>query len=512
LKIPLFGALYKKIKITQYRLHLTWKREKEEEMRFQKRQAYNKKTTPKFLPVIPLLPTKLSLDELKDKAAYILFTLQVSKGLTPGTLTYRKSIRTFEEGDPQQWMEVITGLKEIWAQNLITVLTDMPNTAVAILKGDSLTSYEAAMEDNRTNPDDKSLMVPMTEQHIDDALLAVTKQIFPYCALKTQKQWMSQYARKPYKMGAKQFVILMSQINNYIWFFPNATVLSKYSEEELLGILKFAVPPHWRKAFDLRDYLPTSDSKARFISECERVERNKAPPAKERDGSDNDHRSNKKTKFAKSEKSALKSGQKKDTESGPKYCTHCKTDTHNTELCWKSKKIAREKELSEKKAPYSKWTFRKEVNAIACRAGKNGNIKIVKKAIKCKQGKHGKKEKKHAKVACAKKAESSDSASCDESINVMEPGQSIPCKKRYAQRTIQFDARGNQVDIKDSDSVDDRRMPAKISCKKPKKVTDPMDTESSEETDEDEDFKASKEEKAFLRSIDKKENSGTDSD
>jgi hypothetical protein len=88
-------------------------------------------------------------------------------------------------------MEVITGLKEIWAQNSIMALTDMLNTAVAILKGDSLTSYEAAMEDNCTNPEDKSLMVTMTEQHIDNALLAVTNQIFPYCALETQKQWMS---------------------------------------------------------------------------------------------------------------------------------------------------------------------------------------------------------------------------------------------------------------------------------------------------------------------------------
>jgi hypothetical protein len=154
LKFPLFGSLYKKIKIAQYRLHLTWKKKKEEEMCFQKRQAYNKKTTHKFLLVIPLLstkllldelkdkavipplPTKLLLDELKDKAAYITFTLQVSKGSGPGTLTYRKRIRTFEEGDPQQWMEVITGLKEIWAQNSITKPTDMSNTAMAILKGD----------------------------------------------------------------------------------------------------------------------------------------------------------------------------------------------------------------------------------------------------------------------------------------------------------------------------------------------------------------------------------------
>jgi hypothetical protein len=147
------------------------------------------------------------------------------------------------------------------------------------------------------------------------------------------------------------------------------------------------------------------------------------------------------------------------------YCTHCKTDTHNTECCWKLKKIAREKELSEKKSPYSKQTFCKEVNAIARRAGKNGDIKLVKKAIKREQGKHGKKEKKHTKVARAKKAESSDSDSSDESINVMR----MPNKKRYAQRTILFDARGNHVDIKDSDSDDDHKMPAKISRKKPKK-------------------------------------------
>jgi hypothetical protein len=244
-------------------------------------------------------------------------------------------------------MEVITGLKEIWAQNLITAATDISNTAVALLKGDSLTSYEAAMEGNCTCPEDKSLMVPMTEQHIDNALLAVTNQIFPFGAVETQKQWMSKYVRKSYKMGAKQFVTLMSRIN-YIPFFSNATVLSKFSKEELLCILEFALPPHWRKAFDLRDYLPTSDNKAWFIEECKCFNRNEAPPARERDNSDNDPRTNKKTKFAKSEKSATKSGHKPDTESGPKYCTHCKTNTHNTERCWKLKKIAREKELSEK--------------------------------------------------------------------------------------------------------------------------------------------------------------------
>jgi hypothetical protein len=98
------------------------------------------------------------------------------------------------------------------------------------------------------------------------------------------------------------------------------------------------------------------------------------------------------------------------------------------------KKIARKKELSEKKAPYLKWIFCKEVNPIARRAGKNSNIKIVEKAIKRKQGKHGKKEKKHVKVARAKKAESSDSdSSSDESIGTgsKDPLQEAICSANY---------------------------------------------------------------------------------
>jgi hypothetical protein len=132
------------------------------------------------------------------------------------------------------------------------------------------------------------------------------------------------------------------------------------------------------------------------------------------------------------------------------------------------KKIAREKELSEKKVPYSKWTFRKKVNAIAHKAGKNGGIKIVEKAIKRKQSKHREKEKTNSKVvARAKKAESSDSDSSDESIHAMEPGQRLPCKKRFVQRTIQIVSNGKKVDIQDSDSDDDHKMPAQISGRHP---------------------------------------------
>jgi hypothetical protein len=49
------------------------------------------------------------------------------------------------------------------------------------------------MEDNRTNPEDETLMVPRTIKHIEDSFLVVTYIVFPYCALETRKQWMSKY-------------------------------------------------------------------------------------------------------------------------------------------------------------------------------------------------------------------------------------------------------------------------------------------------------------------------------
>jgi hypothetical protein len=120
-------------------------------MRFQKSQVTYKKS-PGFVPVIPLVPTKLTAEELKDKSAYITFLLQVSRGTGAGTPNYKKSMRTFEDRDPQQWMEVMTRLREIWLQNSVDDTMDMSNTVAAILKGDSLTAYQATVEDLTVDP------------------------------------------------------------------------------------------------------------------------------------------------------------------------------------------------------------------------------------------------------------------------------------------------------------------------------------------------------------------------
>jgi hypothetical protein len=192
---------------------------------------------------------------------------------------------------------------------------------------------------------------------------------------------MSKHMKKPYDMMAKAMTNAMSKINNFFPYFPTGGVESKYSESDLIGILQFALPDYCRAAFNFRDYIPREDNKTKFIDECEHVERNAKPKLHERDDDDDEHRSNKKVKFAKTEKSKnKKSGSKSAMEDTCMYGMHCKTNTHNTASCYKLKKIARDKEEAGQacdKSPYSKRTFRKEVNAIARRAGKHSDIKIV---------------------------------------------------------------------------------------------------------------------------------------
>jgi hypothetical protein len=154
---------------------------------------------------------------------------------------------------------------------------------------------------------------------------------------------------------------------------------------------------------------------------------------------------------------------------------------------------------------------------------KHDKLKIVESALKRKQGKLQKhagrtSSKKNAK-ASAKKS-SDDDTSSDESMNNME--SRIPLKKQYqkqyAARTIWMNSNGEVVKIEDSDLEDDRKMPAKLSKKKANKksnkktvVSNPMYT-STDESDDDVDLKTSKEEKAFLKSIDKAEKKAFDSD
>jgi hypothetical protein len=69
-------------------------------------------------------------------------------------------VRVFEEGSPQQWIdlirdleELIRDLEEIWMQNSLNSPSDRTLTIRALLKGKSLTAFETALEDVPVDPD-----------------------------------------------------------------------------------------------------------------------------------------------------------------------------------------------------------------------------------------------------------------------------------------------------------------------------------------------------------------------
>jgi hypothetical protein len=227
-------------------------------------RGYNTPTKT-FLPVLPLVRVKLD-PETKDKARYITFELKIRTGTGPGTPSYKKFVKTFEEGTPQEWMDVLTGLREIWKQNSVNGPTDRAATVAAILKGDSLIAFDSAMEDARTNPEpnegEEPALIPMTVEHVETSLRAVTDIVFPFRALVTQKRWMSRHMKKPYDLPVKKFATALSRINNYLPYFPEGTAESKYTEEELVEIMEFALPTSWRRDMDLKGFVVKDNDKA----------------------------------------------------------------------------------------------------------------------------------------------------------------------------------------------------------------------------------------------------------
>jgi hypothetical protein len=282
-------------------------------------------------PVLPLLPEVLPTKD-QDKAKFISFELKSRAGQPAGSTTYKKFVRVFEEGTPQQWIDLIRDVEEIWTQNTVNGPTYRTSTICALLKGESLMAFNTALEDVWVDPDPNvQALVPLTVDHIGQAMDSVATAVFPHRALEIQKLWMNRGMRKPYNLSTCKTAAAITKINNSLPLFPLGNQDSKFSDQELVGLLEWSLPAHWRKKFDLDGYIPTLGTKAKLISECEAIERNKIAKDKERKD-DNNNNNNKKNKFGKFVARA-----KKDDHSRNVYffCENCgRNRTHDTAKCF----------------------------------------------------------------------------------------------------------------------------------------------------------------------------------
>jgi hypothetical protein len=267
-RIGKFAELIKQIKIQAYR----------EKMRFPiKPTNFVSKFKPSPLqPVLPLIPDALPSKE-QDKSKFITFELKVRAGQPAGSTTYKKFVRVFEEGTPQQWIDLVRDVEEIWNQNSVNGPRDRMATIRSLLKGESATAFETALEDARVDPDPNAQEpLALTIDHIGTAMDAVAFAVFPHRALEIQRLWMNRGMKKPIELSTRKTAAAITRINNSLPLFPMGTPDSKFSDPEIVGLLEWSLPQAWRKKFDLDGYVPTLGTKAKLILECEAIERNES--------------------------------------------------------------------------------------------------------------------------------------------------------------------------------------------------------------------------------------------
>lgn len=163
----------------------------------------------------------------------------------------------------------------------------------AVLKGESLITFKSALDDAQVDPDpdpDSSTLVAMTVDHIDKAILAVTRTIFPHRELELQKLWMQHYMKKPFKMKVRKWSATVTRINSCLPLFPGGTMTLKFLEDKILGLLEWAMPQTWRFKFDLDGYVPSMDTTVKFITECEAMEQHQE--SKKNNNDDNNNNKN----------------------------------------------------------------------------------------------------------------------------------------------------------------------------------------------------------------------------
>ena len=129
-----------------------------------------KKKSGSLQPILPLIPEKLPTKD-DDKGAFLTFELKMQFDQAENGTKYKKAVRKFEEGTPQQWVDLVKDLKEIWKQNGIEEGSDRVATIRSLVKGESGTAFETALVDSRTSEGDDEQ--PITKENVETALKAV---------------------------------------------------------------------------------------------------------------------------------------------------------------------------------------------------------------------------------------------------------------------------------------------------------------------------------------------------
>ena len=383
-----------------------------------------------LLPVIPLENVTANKSTKEDSRIYVSMYLKARAGSGDSGETYKKRFFLFDDGTPQEWVDVLEDLDELWRQNSVVNGPDRAATVQMILRNDALNEFVTALEEETTGGvATRTTTSSVTAANVTKALEAVTMAVFPHRALETQKNWMRRGMKKPLTMTTRKMAAAVVRLNSLLPRFPGGSNDSKFSESEIVGLLEQAVPARWRAKFDLDGYTPTDDTRTKFVTACEAIERNESTTTATKDVK-------RTTKKGRGKRDAKPSPAAAPAGTKSYYCSeHGRNTTHQTAQCWtlqnRAKNSSKSKDGTNSKGPsFSRRTFRKEVNAIARAKGapKRKVLDLYVAAIKAereKLGRHKQKAKaskpKHAIQSSSESEDSSDSEISLEVIDLVEP-------------------------------------------------------------------------------------------
>jgi hypothetical protein len=81
----------------------------------------------------------------EEKGKYIVFEWTTRVGQPSDSIKLKKYFSKFEEDNPQEWIDILTDLEEIWTQNSMTGDTKRASMVRAFVHGESAVVFETAL-------------------------------------------------------------------------------------------------------------------------------------------------------------------------------------------------------------------------------------------------------------------------------------------------------------------------------------------------------------------------------
>ena len=307
----------------------------------------SKKSKSKSLEVTPAIP--LERPEPKEYSSQNFLSNKCYS--TPGDAnsnTYNVSVQYFEEGTPEEWLQLLAAHKRVSQGQNITNGPGMYNVQSRHLKGAILSKYNTVAQ-ARGN---------QTVEHLKLVMADLTAHVFPSKSYVIQKRYMKKFIKKPRNMKIRALVSRIQELNNYLPSFPPAvagTNPTKLPDDEIKEIIYNALPSSWQVAMTTQGFDYPSEDIKEIIGFCERYEilEEEPIPKKKKSSKKESSKSSSKSKKRKVRFESSSEDSSEESDADYKYCKYHGKCNHTTEQCKDIKRLITDDKRRKRKGRYN---------------------------------------------------------------------------------------------------------------------------------------------------------------